>query len=274
MLVSDMKDKLRQQTVHSWRELIDEVGRAEKVLKVGAEEELWFRGVSSNRHGLIPSLFRSVPANVLGKHKQLVKIEENLFFEFLQKARISGSQANDHWDTLFLMQHYRVPTRLLDWTEVLGVALHFAVSNLPADTTQTPRLFLMNPYEWNDKHTSMGRGPAWPRYFGYDVESEYFYEYGELLVESDLIDWKNPVALYPSQRDARLAAQRGFFTIHGTDVRAMEEIAPRSLLAIDLAPAAVQEVRENLHHCGISEYALFPDLEGLARQLKQRYQLK
>jgi hypothetical protein len=63
MLVSDMKDKLRQQTVHSWRELIDEVGRAQKVLKVGTEEELWFRGVSSNRHGLIPSLFRSVPAN-------------------------------------------------------------------------------------------------------------------------------------------------------------------------------------------------------------------
>ncbi|MBV8970101.1 MAG: FRG domain-containing protein [Verrucomicrobia bacterium] len=32
----------------------------------------------------------------------------------------------DDWDILFAMQQYRTPTRLLDWTEGLGVALYFA----------------------------------------------------------------------------------------------------------------------------------------------------
>jgi hypothetical protein len=55
----------------------------------------------------------------------------------------------------------------------------------------------------------------------------YFYEYGEILTEPDGIDWRQPVALYPPQRDVRLSAQRGYFTIHGFDINPLDEIAAR-----------------------------------------------
>jgi hypothetical protein len=238
-------------------------------LKLATDEELWYRGVPSNNFVLLPSLHRAL-GDASKNSETLRALEADLFFEFLAKAR-RGEGANlDHWDVLFLMQHYRAPTRLLDWTEVLFVALYFAVLEIPSDHPRTPRVFVMNPYRWNEYH-DYGEDLYWPRYFGY--EDGYFYEYGEILLESDGVDWAAPVALYPPQRDARLSAQRGFFTIHGSDPRPMEEIAPQLLMAIDLEPLAVKEVKEMLQLAGIDEFALFPDLEGLAGALRKKYGL-
>ena len=170
------------------------------------------------------------------------------------------------------MQHFRAPTRLLDWTEVLYVALYFAVSYLPHSHTSTPRIYILNPYRWNKNKAGVGRDLVWPRYFGYDEKDEYFYEYGEILVEGGA-DWKYPVALYPPQRNARLSAQRGYFTIHGYDPRPMDQIAPSMFRAIDLSPTAVVAVRASLLLSGVDEYALFPDLEGLSRHLRTKYGL-
>lgn len=93
-------------------------------------------------------------------------------------------------------------------------------------------------------------------------------------MEDDGLDWEYPVALYPPQRDARLSAQRGYFTIHETDPRPLDEIAPERICAIDLRPDAMRETAEALAPSGIDEYSLFPDLEGLARQLKRKYNLQ
>ncbi len=112
----------------------------------------------------------------------------------------------------------------------------------------------------------------WPRYFGYDAKKEYFYEYGEILTDDEL-DWKQPVALFPPQRESRLPAQRGYFTIHGYDGRPIEKIGPSLVRGVDLSPDAVREAREELEYSGTDEYAIYPDLEGLARRLRRRYKL-
>jgi hypothetical protein len=99
------------------------------------------------------------------------------------------------------------------------------------------------------------------------------YEYGEILDEGGA-DWEFPAALYPPQRDARLSAQRRFFTIHGTDLRPLDAISPELIAAIDLMPGAVSDAQEALEFGGFNEFSLLPDLEGLSRHLKKRYKIE
>ncbi|HET9280974.1 MAG TPA: FRG domain-containing protein [Candidatus Angelobacter sp.] len=279
----------------SWTDLKGLLQEAKETLDQQADEELWFRGVSSDKHALVPSLLRCKrieeepsPEEDQGCETENTNgLETDLFFEFLAKARTGSGAALDHWDALFLMQHYRAPTRLLDWTETLYVALHFAVSYSKSGQKETPRLYIINPYAWNEEHYD-DRDLFYPKYFAYEEgESDetnedgegsedqdgYFWEYGEILVSGG-VDWKNPVALYPPQRDARLSAQRGYFTIHGFDHRPLDKISPELIVAIDLQPKAVKEIRQELQYSGIDEYSLFPDLEGLSRYLKWKYRIE
>lgn len=264
------KTKSKSPEVDSLVDLHEAVKQARENLKAKDDEELWFRGVSSNKYELMPSLLRYFKdLKEKERQKKLGYLETDLFFEFLAKARTGNEAALDHWDVLFLMQHYRAPTRLLDWTEILHVALYFAVAYPKPDKDEIPRLYVMNPYLWNQEHWGE-RDLFWPRYFGYD--RNYFWEYGEILTEGG-VDWENPVALYPPQRDVRLSAQRGYFTLHGYNLKPLEEISPKLIAAVDLGKNAVEEIKEELERSGTNEFTLFPDLEGLSRYLKKKYKL-
>jgi hypothetical protein len=104
-------------------------------------------------------------------------------------------------------------------------------------------------------------------------KTKEYYEFGEIILEAG-VDREYPVALYPPQRDVRLSTQRGFFTIHGYDPRPLDLISPDSIIAIDLMPKAVSQVRKEVEDAGFNEFALFPDLEGLSRHLKKRYHIE
>jgi hypothetical protein len=249
-----MKSDLNIIEAHNWSDLLNAVKDARSLLQCQTDEELWFRGVEKQSYGLLPSLLRCFKLSERTRSK-VRGLETDLFFEFLAKAR-TDEDALTHWDVLFLMQHFRAPTRLLDWTEVFHVALYFAVAYQGQNVASEARIYVLNPYLWNKKH-GYDRDLIWPRYFTYDPDEDYFYEYGEILVD-DGIDWRYPVALYPPQRNARMSAQRGFFTIHGYDPRPIEKIAPKLVVAIDLDSQAVKEATEALEFSGINESSSFP----------------
>ena len=158
------------------------------------------------------------------------------------------------------MQHHGVATRLLDWTESLAVALFFA---LRKPYTQ-PCIWIMNPYKLN----KISLGEHWILNLELDARLHYDKAFA---IGLDPWPYKLPVAIDSVWRDSRLMAQKGFFTLHGTDSRPLNEQKRSLFIKIEIPLSAVHGFERFIEHSGINEYTLFPDLDGLSRWLNMKY---
>ena len=183
------------------------------------------------------------------------------------------------WEVLSVMQHHGVPTRLMDWTDTLFVALYFALE-YPAGATRgidgrnsppTPCIWLLNPFALNDRSVKRTvifdevdplPGKAYERFIG------------TIRTNDSLKRWppELPVAAAPTWGHSRATRQRGFFTIHGTKPNPLDELVGKKILQRIEIPRELQSrLRQLLRDAGVDHYSVFPDLEGLARKLRQRY---
>jgi hypothetical protein len=176
-------------------------------------ELLWFRGHSQIGWSLVPSLARN--ANYLTKETEIIK-------RFIQLAvpHMTEDVPHDDWGWIFLMQHYRVPTRLLDWTESPLAALWFAVSSLdPADVASDGAFWCLAPLSLNREARFRGRLETELPGFGKDEVLDSW-----LPDRQDRGLAQNPVAATGPRNSRRMAAQLGNFTISDRGSGAIETI--------------------------------------------------
>lgn len=83
----------------------------------------WFRGQAESNWDLIPSIHRT--KGLIGYERDLTRD-----FKLLSHRILQSEKPENEFDWLYLMQHYELPTRLLDWTESALIALFFCVRNL------------------------------------------------------------------------------------------------------------------------------------------------
>jgi hypothetical protein len=246
------------------------------------QKKLWYRGIGSVDHKLIPSLFRHQTA----KNKtDFRSVEEELNETFRMRSFPYTDrfrwQDGGGWDQLFFMQHYRLPTRLLDWSGSPLVSLHFALTSVKYDDAGTPlsdaAVWVLNPTEWNKAvyHGTRFDGnvlsPKDSRLNRYTTQEVY-----------DSSTNIPPVAIRGTNNSARIVAQQGFFTIFGPEKKSMEQIFieqthdagqamfPDDCLIKFIIPKEyVNEMKKEMFALGISEATIYPDLEGLAIELKR-----
>ncbi|RHW74670.1 FRG domain-containing protein [Colwellia sp. RSH04] len=104
----------------------------------------WFRGHSNYSFKLLPSIFRQ------GSEFNTILHENKMFEEFKRRYPDQSFNHKTTFEWLTLMQHYGLPTRLLDWSTNLLVSLYFCCSE---DLENDGALFVLNPtYMERDFH--------------------------------------------------------------------------------------------------------------------------
>lgn len=244
------------------------------------QKNLWFRGVGNSTYELLPSLFR----NKLAKNQTTCKkleIDLNDTFQMRSVPYTGGSLAGGtEWDRLFFMQHYRVPTRLLDWSGSPLVALHFALTSAKlldsGEAANDVAVWVLDPVQWNDAayvDTGFTGGILTTR-------DSWLIRYSPSQVYTHA-NALFPVALRGVHNSPRIVAQQGFFTVFGPKAEPMEKaflakkddgksyFPENCLLKFVIPKAAVANMKKEIFSMGISEATIYPDLEGLAAELKR-----
>lgn len=222
-------------------------------------EDLWFRGHPDVDFLLTPKIYR----------RSYDEYELKVDFQRRAPQYINESRPSDDWERYFLMQHFGVPTRLLDWTDAALLALYFAVRE---DTSQQNEskdsaVWVIDPY-WVNRH-SLGRDsivlPEFP-------EVQPWLPKGEGTVRR-----KYPIAIDPPHLARRMEVQHSHFLLFGRDKKGLESLAQQDGNRAKLARLVIaggrrrDRIRSELSACGIKETSVFPDLEGLGRELEQQW---
>lgn len=232
------------------RELGD-IGMAVESARAALAGDLWWRGHADGEWKLVPKVFRP-PSRAAGEHNLTIP------FRLRAVSRRAGCPAHeDRSSWLFLMQHYGLPTRLLDWTESALTALFFAVENDERDT-QAGALWALNPLTLNSVQFGDAAlllpedvAPLFDAAFGVASSTKY-----------------KTVAVAPAEVDLRLMVQLSQFTVHSVDTPLEELSKCDTFLRKYAIPAeAKKRLREWLALLGIRRANLFPDLENLATDI-------
>lgn len=223
---------------------------------------LWYRGHSKKSHTLLPSLLRD------GKGTDDVfDREKRLLTRFRQRSLPfwPAGYPQDDWEHLFAMQHYGVPTRLLDWSENLFISVHFALLGKGSEG-DPPVIWCLDPVGWNRAAPVLSEyGPQIQVLTTSDDESDAY------RPATSRRRAKTPVAIFGTHNSNRIVAQRGTFVVWGEDLRDMESFARESantLWQFELNGDRTA-LRCELNALGFGETMVFPELGSLAVELSR-----
>jgi hypothetical protein len=187
------------------------------------------------------------------------------------------------------MQHHGVPTRLLDWSDGALIALHFAINDKPRPPKSGSVIYVLNPYwlldELDHHEDRVDAKKRWKSFTEKVKDESYDGEWERLYLPSDDDDAEEALLRTPESPllwdsphvTRRVAAQRSRFMIFGTDPLWLSNRLGKQdvrLTSITIPQTAISRIRQELRDAGVTESVVFPDLDGLGRELKQLWQYR
>lgn len=165
------------------------------------------------------------------------------------------------------MQHYGVPTRLLDWSESALSGLYFSADHDPkrctcANKDCSPTLWVLDPVRLNELNPRRhGMAPA-------------------VLTSKDAGQWRPnvsaaefaplPVAIYGTHNSVRIAAQQGTFTVSGKDTEPLEGTSlgvEDGVLERITLECSHTDILNALRVLGATRASVYPGLPGISTDI-------
>ncbi len=272
--------------IRSLGEFTEQVRRIRADWTVPEDKELWFRGEKEDygESRLRPILYRPPKKRSLKPVPDLLKIEDDLFAMFERwNMHLSDQPIEDDFDAYVLMQHHGGPTRLLDFSDGSLMALHFSLRNKQGADSDSV-VYVVEPTRLMDKLDSLPEASLREQKRQAHVkdhpndededESEMY------LPSSDGGDRKFelpriPMLLIFPTYTRRVAAQRSQFIVFGSDPAWLSDElgkAESAIRVITIDGTFGRSIRLELREAGVTESVIFPDLDGLGRELDQLWQ--
>jgi FRG domain len=200
-----------------------------------------FRGQRSSKWPLVPSVQRHGAVDATSPAKRLAH-EIEMLERFQRKARPHLSHPppdTDRWDWMAIAQHYGMPTRLLDWTDSAACALFFAVEGSTDENGAALWVSELPP-----------------------------------VAQTRLVDpfTVANINLYePPHFSPRITVQQSCFTVHPTDYVGQAYEWPGKLAKLLVPVESRQAILEELRVLGVRRSTLFPELEGIASDIRTSF---
>ena len=260
---------IRETAVRSLGELIDRLTPEKPDPATGRRRDACvYHGSADASRSLLTSLDRL--GGVKPPHTK-TGLEEHILRNFARYSRPHLPQATNEWELLVAAQHHGVPTRLLDWSYSPLVAAHFAtLGDVRADR-------VIWRLDWKRVH----------RKFGFPELALLIDDLHRLVGRAgEFTPWRlidegsdaKPFAcmIEPPTLDARISAQTATFTLCSDTSRSLDEFLKKhgleeALTRFVIPLSATDRVRDQLDMAGMDERRLFPDLDGVASQMRRYY---
>lgn len=242
-----------------------------------------FRGLPNSEYHLVTSLHR----NCMQKS---ALVEKPLLRNFTKYASLEYEALSDNtWMQMVIGQHHGLPTRLLDWTYSVLVALHFATScdDLTKLDKNDAVIWAIDIEEMNGKLPRIFRktlGDERAYLMTIDMLGEVFTGTGYDAIEryDDNVDASAMVILEPPSVDQRIISQYSYFSVipkgmeNDMDDLGIERFLDTTnntykyIIDKDLK----WRIRDMLDQMNINERTIYPGLDGLTQWLKRHYYVK
>lgn len=257
-----------------------EISNIDNLLRVVNElsNSFVFRGQANAAWALQSSLERIIGDKWSSTEAQ--KFEEYSLSQFKSKFHLydrENVEPSSKLAWLSVMQHYGVPTRLLDFTESPYVALYFALEGYNPQTKANLALYaidysdiLEKSINWIQSKNNNFRETRATAYARQD------YIFDEIV---DPIAYDIVWVAEPKQLNARLDRQAGSFLLSGNRGMRLEEVLASDLYLNSskfkyvIAPELYEGLFALLRKMNITSKSIYGDLDGLARSIRMQMQI-
>lgn len=254
---------------------------------------LFYRGHSDVNYELVPSLFRN--DEYVEKEKRICnKIIREYPSIFINNTRLAN---------LVIMQHFGIPTRLLDFSLNPLIALYFAVTD-KSDKDGKVIISVVNENRIEYENSSKMQALACLSFIdkkSIDVIKEYCFNNGEekasntqiklskivkknykiniminyleILVKNSVslnFKWKNlttPFMLMANKNFDRMINQDGAFVVFGFDKNFLMSSNKFNIIDIIIPSENKQFILKQLRLIGIKDSIVYPSLESISRDM-------